>query len=32
MAMFDDIYLIDDTYQLKIKFDPQITNYSHVIS
>lgn len=32
MAMFDDIYLLDDMYQLRVRFDPQITNFSHVVS
>ena len=32
MAMFDDIFLFDDTYKLRIKFDPQLSNYSHVVS
>lgn len=32
MVVFDEIFLIDSQQQLKIKFDPQINNYSHVVS
>ena len=29
---FDNIYLLDGDKQLKIKFNPQVNNYSHVVS
>lgn len=32
MIVFDDIFLIDRQQQLKVKFDPQVNNYSHVVS
>ena len=32
MIILDDIFLLDKQQQLKVKFDPQVNNYSHVIS
>ena len=32
MVVFDEIFLIDSQQQLKVKFDPQVNNYSHVVS
>lgn len=31
-VIFDDIFLIDKEQQLKVRFDPQVNNYSHVVS
>lgn len=32
MGIFEDIFLTTSTHQLKIRFDPQINNYSRVVS
>ena len=32
MIIFEDIFLIDKYQQLKVRFDPQVNNYSHVVS
>lgn len=32
ICTFDNIYLLDGDKQLKIKFNPQVNNYSHVVS
>ena len=32
MVIAEDIFLLNSKYQLKIKFDPQISSYSHVVS
>lgn len=32
MVVFDDIFLVDSKQQLRVRFDPQISGYSHVVS
>ena len=32
MCLFEDIFLLNKNQQLKIKFNPQVNNYSHVVS
>lgn len=32
VIIFEDIFLIDKQQQLKVRFDPQVNNYSHVVS
>ena len=32
MCLFEDIFLLNKDYQLKIRFNPQVSNYSHVVS
>lgn len=32
MVVFEDIFLIDNKQKLTVRFDPQVNNYSHVVS
>ena len=32
MVVFEDIFLIDNQQKLTVRFDPQVNNYSHVVS
>jgi len=32
ICIFDNIFLLTGDQQLKIKFNPQVNNYSHVVS
>ena len=32
MVVFEDIFLIDNEQKLTVRFDPQVNNYSHVVS
>ena len=32
MCLFEDIFLLNKDHQLKVRFNPQVNNYSHVVS